>query len=301
MAETYGKRLKMLRLAKGWTQRHLGGLVAVEHSRIAQLEGATGAKPTLELSRALDEKLGSDDLLQDLWPHVYSETFPDWSRAYMGYEARATVIAAYTGQTVHGLLQTPAYARATLRVGRSLKSAEQLEERIEGRLSRQERLAGSNPPTLWVVLDEAVLRRPVGGAAVMHEQMAQLLAVCRQPNVTVQVLPFSQGEHSAMGGSLNILTMLDGTVVAYTEGADSGQLIEDPHEVKSYGISYDQLRADALPPCMSLDMIRSVMEDSSARVPAQPRRRRLAQVQSQQPGGWGLRRNRGRAVPRPRP
>ncbi|WP_224058530.1 helix-turn-helix domain-containing protein [Streptomyces kanamyceticus] len=301
MAELYGKRLKMLRLAKGWTQRHLGSLVAVEHSRIAQLEGAKGAKPTLELSRALDRALGADGLLEDLQPHVYRETFPDWSRAWLDYQARAEEIRAYVGHAVHGLLQTPEYARATLRVGRMLKTPEQLEERISARLNRQIRLSAPGAPALWVVMDEAVLRRAVGGREVMRGQLAHLVAVSAWPNVTVQVLPFGHGEHSAMGGSLSLCTLADGTELAYTEGAEWGRLVEDPEEVKSYEISYDQLRAEALPSSMSLDMIRSAMEGNSARVPAQPVRRRLAQVQSQQPGGWGLRGDRGRPHRRPRP
>ncbi|WP_253916877.1 helix-turn-helix transcriptional regulator [Streptomyces sp. MNP-20] len=300
MAELYGKRLKLLRVTRGLTQRQLGALVAVEHSRIAQLERATGARPTLELSRALDAALGTDGLLADLQPHVYRETFPDWSRAWLEKQARATEIRTYVGHTAPGLLQTPEYARATLRVGRTLRTAAQLEERVAARLARQERLLAPNPPALWVVLDESVLRRPVGGPEVMRGQLAHLLTVGTRPNIHIQVLPFSHGEHSAMGGSLSLCTLPDGAELAYTEGADMGQLVEDPTDVKSYGISYDHLRAEALPSSMSLDLIQSCMEGNSARVPAQPQRRRVAQVQLQQPGGWGLRRG-GPRRPRRRP
>ncbi|MFE6399028.1 helix-turn-helix domain-containing protein [Streptomyces alboflavus] len=304
MAELYGKRLKLLRTARGLTQKQLGALVAVEHSRIAQLERATGARPTLELSRALDMALGTDGLLADLQPHVYRETFlrphiywktfPDWSRAWLEKQAQAIEIRTYAGHTAPGLLQTPEYARATLRVGRTWKTTAQLEERIEARLARQERLSAPNPPALWVVLDEAVLRRPVGGPEVMRGQLAHLLSICARPNITVQVLPFSHGEHSAMGGSLSFCTLPDGTELAYTEGADTGQLVEDLTDVKSYGISYDHLRAEALPSSMSLELIRSCMEGDSARVPAPPQHRRMAQVHLKQPGGWGLRGSRRR-------
>ncbi|MEU9603152.1 DUF5753 domain-containing protein [Streptomyces sp. NPDC048057] len=301
MAELYGGRLRRLRQGRGWTQRELGAMIPVEHSRIAQIERATGAKPTLQLSRAFDRIFDTDRLFEELWPYVHAEAYPNWSRAYLRAQARALEVRAYTAHSVHGLLQTQEYARAMLSVGRTLKTPEQLEERVAARLARQERVFAQHGPHLWVVLDEAVLHRPIGGQDVMRTQLAALLAAAERPNITLQVLPYSEGAHEAMGGSLDVLDMPDGTVLAYREGSDFGWLVEEPEEVKYYSLLYDRLRAQALPPFMSLDMIRSYMEDSSARVPAQPQRRRLAQVQLQQPGGWELRRNRGRTPRRPGP
>jgi hypothetical protein len=205
---------------------------------------------------------------------------------------------------VPGLLQTEEYARAVLSVGLTLSSDAQLEERLTARMGRQERIGSADRPDLWVVLDEAVLRRPVGGHAVMRQQMERLLAAAAEPHITVQVLPFDQGEHDAMGGSLTILMLPDGSEVAYTEGAHYGQLIEEPSEVGRFTLTYDRLRAAALPPLMSLDMIRSVMEGNhrGANVPSRSERRRLAQEQLQQSGRGRLRRG-GRRISgrRPRP
>jgi hypothetical protein len=116
------------------------------------------------------------------------------------------------------------------------------------------------------------------------------LKAAAERRITVQVLPFEQGEHDAMGGSLTILALPDGSDVAYTEGAHYGQLIEEPAEVKRFSLTYDRLRAAALPPLMSLDMIRSVMEGNhrGAKVPSRSERRRLAQEQLQQSGGRQL-------------
>jgi transcriptional regulator with XRE-family HTH domain len=304
MAALFGSRVRKLRTAAGLTQDELGRLTHVVGSRIAQIERATGARPTLELARALDAALGADGLLIDLWPYVYREAFPNWSRAFMAYAERAVSIREYAAHVVPGLLQTEDYARALLKVGVSLESEEQLEERIAARLGRQARITSAARPELWVVLDEAVLRRPVGGPPVMREQLARLLDAAAEPNVTVQVLPFDQGEHDVMGGSLTVLTMPDGSECAYTEGAHYGQLIEEPDDVKRFSVTYDRLRAVALPPLMSLDMIRAVMEGSyrAANVPSRPERRRLAQEQLQQPGGRKLRGSR-RRLPgrRPRP
>jgi hypothetical protein len=271
-------------------------------SRITQVERSSGAKPTLELARALDEVLGADGLLVEMWPYVYRETFPDWSRAFMAHSERAASIRQYAAHLVPGLLQTPDYARAVLSVGFSLKGEEQLEERVSARLGRQGRLTAPDRPELWAVLDEAVLRRPVGGRAVMRAQLARLLETASERHITVQVLPFDQGEHDVMGGSLTILELPDGREVAYTEGAHYGQLIEEPAEVERFSLFYDRLRAAALPPLMSLDMIRSAMEGihRGANVPSRTERRRLAQEQLQQSGGRRLRGGDGRN-PRHRP
>ncbi|WP_256726164.1 helix-turn-helix transcriptional regulator [Streptomyces sp. MNU77] len=302
MAALFGSRLRKLRVAAGLTQTEVGVLAHVVGSRIAQLERATGAKPTLELTRALDKELVADELLIDLWPYVYREAYPDWSRAFIAYSARAAVIREYASHVVPGLLQTPEYARALLSVGHTLRDAEHLEERLAARLDRQVRLTGPDRPELWIILDEAVLRRPVGGAAVMQGQLEKLLRMAEEPNVTIQVLPFDQGAHGSLGGSLTVLVMPDGTEIAYTEGAHYGQLTEEPDEVERFVLTYDQLRAMALPPLMSLAMIRSVLEadNRAASAPSRSDRRRLAQQQLQQPGGRQLRTGGGR-IPRRRP
>ncbi|WP_239148331.1 helix-turn-helix domain-containing protein [Streptomyces anulatus] len=302
MAALFGSRLRKLRVAAGLTQTEVGVLAHVVGSRIAQLERATGAKPTLELTRVLDKELVADELLIDLWPYVYREAYPDWSRAFIAYSARAAVIREYASHVVPGLLQTPEYARALLSVGHTLRDAEHLEERLAARLDRQVRLTGPDRPELWIILDEAVLRRPVGGAAVMQGQLEKLLRMAEEPNVTIQVLPFDQGAHGSLGGSLTVLVMPDGTEIAYTEGAHYGQLTEEPDEVERFVLTYDQLRAMALPPLMSLALIRSVLEadNRAASAPSRSDRRRLAQQQLQQPGGRQLRTGGGR-IPRRRP
>ncbi|MEV6091097.1 MULTISPECIES: Scr1 family TA system antitoxin-like transcriptional regulator [unclassified Streptomyces] len=302
MAALFGARVRRLRTAAGLTQAELGALTHVVSTRITQIERASGAKPTLELARALDAALGADDLLVELWPYVYREAFPDWSRKFMEYSERAVAVRQYAAHVVPGLLQTEDYARAVLKVGRTLSSEAQLEERVALRMGRQERLGAPDRPELWVVLDEAVLRRPVGGLPVMRDQLTRLLASATESHITVQVLPFDQGEHEVMGGSLTVLTMPDGREVAYTEGAHYGQLVEEPDEVASLALTYDRLRAAALPPLMSLDMIRFVREDNhrGANVPSRSERRRVAQEQLQQ-SGRGRLRGGGRRPPRPRP
>ncbi|MFC9829320.1 Scr1 family TA system antitoxin-like transcriptional regulator [Streptomyces albogriseolus] len=302
MAALFGARVRRLRTAAGLTQAELGALVHVVSTRITQIERASGAKPTLELARALDAVLGADDLLVELWPYVYREAFPDWSRKFMEYSERAVVVRQYAAHVVPGLLQTEDYARAVLGLDALLTGEEQLEERVSARMGRQDRLMSADRPELCVILDEAVLRRPIGGAVVMRKQLRRLLDAAEERHISVQVLPFDQGGHEAMGGSLTVLTLPDGSDVAYTEGADYGQLIEEPANIARYKLIYDRLRAAALPPIMSLDMVRSAMEGNyrGANVPSRSDRRRLAQEQLQQ-SSRGRLRGGGRRPPRPRP
>ncbi len=227
----------------------------------------------------------------ELWPYVYREAFPDWSRTFMEYSERAVAIRQYAAHVVPGLLQTEDYARAVLGLDALLTGEEQLEERVSARMGRQDRLMSADRPELCVILDEAVLRRPIGGAAVMRKQLRRLLDAAEERHISVQVLPFDQGGHEAMGGSLTVLTLPDGSDVAYTEGADYGQLIEEPANIGRYKLIYDRLRAAALPPIMSLDMVRSAMEGNyrGANVPSRSDRRRLAQEQLQQSSRGRLR------------
>ncbi|MGW4240203.1 helix-turn-helix domain-containing protein [Streptomyces sp. NPDC004749] len=296
MAALFGARVRRLRTAAGLTQAELGDRTHVVSTRITQIERASGAKPTLELARALDVALGADDLLVELWPYVYREAFPDWSRKFMAYSERAVLIRQYAAHVVPGLLQTEPYARAVLSLDVLLDGEEQLAERVAARMGRQGRLSSADRPELCVILDEAVLRRPIGNHGVMRQQLALLLGVAAERHITVQVLPFDLGGHEAMGGSLTILTLPDGSEVAYTEGSDYGQLIEEPAHVNRYKVIYDRLRAVALPPLMSLDMIRSTMEGNyrGANLPSRTERRRLAQEQLQQSGGRQLRGSRRR-------
>lgn len=298
MGALYGSRLRRYRLEAGWTQGDLGFRAHVVQSRINQLERATGAKPTLELSKKLDKLLNTDGLLEELTPHVRREAFPDWAQEHLKQEGRATAIQVYMARTFHGLLQTREYAHALLSLSPTLTSEEHLQKRLTGRMGRQPKLKDPKLREFWMVLDEAVLMRPVGSPAIMRGQMARVLEAAQAPHITVQVLPFSAGGHWPMECSLKMLTLPDGDASAYKEADEFGHLTEENDEVLAYGRGYDRLRAMALPPEQSLDLIQSVMEGTyrAARVPSRFQRRRLAEKQLQRHGGWLVRRG-GRRLP----
>lgn len=293
LAALYGAKLRKLRLRAGLTQRQLGAEVPIAHSRVAQFELGNEVPPE-DVDAKLDTILGADGDLTDLWGHIHRTPFPDWASKYMSLEQQALKIEKYMAHIVPGLLQTEAYARALLTVARP-SVGPGLGRMLEARMRRKAALTRAEPPVLWAILDEAVLRRPIGDRQMFREQLRHLLRVVDEwEHVTVQVLPFEQGEDPLLGGSLSILTSPRRTCVAYLESSHSGELVESRDTVAEYVLALDHLRAMALSPARSAGLIRSAMEDLSreARVPTRAQRRNLAQVQLQQHAGRRLRRDR---------
>jgi uncharacterized protein DUF5753 len=234
-----------------------------------QLHGVEMAErlPFPPLPGKLDVTFGTQGLFEGLWQAIQREQFPDRYRRFMELAGQATDIYEYAGHVVPGLLQTEAYARALCRAWTPEASESEIDERVVSRMSRQDRLTGDSSPVLWALLDEVVLRRPVGGSAVMHEQLAKLLPLVDTLNTTIQVLPFSHGEHALLGASLTLLTLPNRSTVAYLEGIDDGNLIETPQAVRRRQRAYDRLRAYALAPRESEALIRAAMEDYTPCVP----------------------------------
>ncbi|MFI8389836.1 Scr1 family TA system antitoxin-like transcriptional regulator [Streptomyces sp. NPDC085540] len=269
LAALYGAKLRKLRIRAGLTQRQLGDKVPIAHSRIAQFELGNEVPPE-DVNGKLDVLLDADGDLVDLWGHIKRTPYPDWARAFVALEAKAVKMLKYMAHAVPGLLQTESYARALLRISRPRDTDGQIEALVSARLDRQSILGAPAPPLLWCILDEAVIRRPVGGPAVMREQLARVLLLAETPHVVVQVLPFKAGGHPVMGGSLTLLSFERGQDVAYTEGSHSGELVETAEEVAEYALAYDLLQAQSLPPDESLTVIRSVMKEYSKCEPTEP-------------------------------
>jgi transcriptional regulator with XRE-family HTH domain len=174
--------------------------------------------------------------------------------AVAGLEAEASNISQYSTQLVPGLLQTEAYARAVLGAIRLDAKPGDVERRLELRIHRQELLTSENAPEYWVVLDEAVVRREVGGRPVMAEQLGHLIDAARRPNVTLQVLPFSSGEHAGMDGEFTILHYRESADpdVVYIENTGSDLYLESTEVTRRYNKIFDHLRAAAQNPSESI-------------------------------------------------
>ncbi|MBW8087577.1 XRE family transcriptional regulator [Streptomyces hygroscopicus subsp. hygroscopicus] len=227
-----------------------------------QLHGVETAErlPLPPLSAKLDAAFGTGGLFEGLWSIIQRERYPDRYRRFMELADQATDIHEYAGHLVPGLLQTPAYARALLRVGDPEASGEEIERKVGVRVGRQGRLGEADGPYLWTLLEEGVLRRPVGGPAIMREQLRALLSFAESPRIEVQVIPYAHGEHALLDSTLTLLTLPNATTIAYLESNYSGQLIEDPNEAMKRRRAYDLLRANALSPRESAAMIEAAME-----------------------------------------
>lgn len=215
-------------------------------------------RPVME---ALDRVYGTGGLLVRLWGLARLEAFKDKYREFMRLEAKATIIHKYA-VFVPGLLQAEDFARFVLSLSPTVRGSDELEDDVAARLGRQELLRRTPPPSVRIILDEAVLRRPAPDPKVWHDQLARIEGAAQGPTMTIQVLPLSAGVQGLTGGPLSLLWMADGSAVAYLEGNRSGELIEESAEIERYRLSYDRLRDAALPPCDSSVFIRQLVEDS---------------------------------------
>lgn len=182
---------------------------------------------------------------------------PSWFQPVAEMEAKATWISTYQCQLIHGLLQTQSYARAVL----SVEQGEHLDEAVAARLERQHILGRDQPPVVWTVLDESVLRREIGGPQVMRDQLAHLLGLFDKPWMELQVLPFSVGQHNGMMGSFTLLRFCDHADLYYSENYDSGHMTANPQVIRERSLGYARLQADALSPRDSAALIARLMEE----------------------------------------
>lgn len=228
-------------------------------STLARVETAE-LMPPPDLPAQLDAAFGTDKHFHGLYELAKREAHPDQYRRFMDFEAHSEVIENFESQVIPGLLQTREYADAQLSLQEELPR-EKMEELVNARLSRQDRLRSDQSPLYWAILDEAALRRPFGGPACMHKQLARLLERVDTPDSKVQVMPFSAGPYYLMGGALTLLTLTNGSTVAYEEGIEVGHLYEDRESAKQWRRHFEVLRAKALSPAASAELIRQAMED----------------------------------------
>ncbi|WBB59943.1 helix-turn-helix transcriptional regulator [Streptomyces sp. WMMC500] len=257
--DLYGSEIRRYRNNAGMSLEALSGVVMYSRAHLSRIETAEVIPPP-DLSDRLDACFGTDGHFGRLYGIARHEVHPDKYKRRMQLEERARIIEEYSGYIVPGLVQTEEYARAVFRASNPEMSADEVEDRVAARLGRQQILKAATPPYLSVILDEAVIRRPIGGPAVMRTQLAGLLPLADTAHTIVQVLPFAHGEHGLMGGSLTLLTIDDAPVVAYEEGITTGHLIETSESARKRRRAYDLLRAYALSPRDTAAVIRSAME-----------------------------------------
>ncbi|QMU67573.1 helix-turn-helix transcriptional regulator [Streptacidiphilus sp. P02-A3a] len=268
-----GAKLRELREERKLTAEDVAQQLLVSQSKISRLENgrrAISQRDVRDLCRVYsvtDEKL-IDALMtmaresrQRGWWHAFGDV--PYS-VYIGLEANAVSARNYESLFVPGMLQTREYAAAVIAGIQPEALPEQNEKRIEIRMRRQEVMQDPDKPLrMWAVLDEAVLHREVGGPQVMREQLEHLIALSHQSHITVQVLPYGIGAHPGMSGTFSILEFEDeaDATIVYLEGVTSDLYLEKEADVKTYSTLYEHLRAMALGPDQTRDLIDRVAKD----------------------------------------
>jgi transcriptional regulator with XRE-family HTH domain len=256
----FGAMLGYYRTRAGMTPEQLGARVFVSGSQIRKVEAGTRT-PTEDLAKACEgvDELGCNGALTELYEilgeKLKRRAYPGWFAAWPDKEAQARRLRSFELVVVPGLLQTEDYARAVLstRVG---ATEDEIDEAVAARLARQKILGREHPPELWVILDEGVLRRPIGGRDAMQGQLDHLAGMARRPHIVVQVVPFDAGAHQGLdGGAFAIADFDDAATIAYQDTAVSGQIIEDASEADALAHTWDTLRLEALPRAASLSLI----------------------------------------------
>lgn len=270
-----GTELRKLRESNGYKLEEVAAQLGVAPSTLSRIE--TGKAPTKSayLNQMLEmygvAEQGQRQVLVDMareghrkgWWAAYDDVLPSGFDIYVGLEAETAAVRSYEISVMPGLLQTPDYARAVLREMFPRHGVEQIERLVDLRMERQRRLEDDPPLELWAILDEAVVRRPVGGRQVMRGQLERLLDMALRPGITVQVLPFDCGAHAGHGGPFSILEFPNRTdsEVAYVESVAGNLYLEKDREVRLRVDAFDRLRAAALAPAASVDVIARVAQE----------------------------------------
>jgi Domain of unknown function (DUF5753)/Helix-turn-helix domain len=271
-----GTQLRSLREAAGIPTDKAGYEIRASRSKISRMEtGRVGFKirdveDLLTLYGVTDEEQRSKVLalarqsnVPDWWTK-YSDILPDWFETYISLESAAATIRCFEIQFAPGLFQTEEYARAVTRLGHRAAPAAEIERRVGLRRKRQDLLTRPAPPRVWAIMDEAVLRRPVGGPMVMRAQLRHLIEASRRSPVTIQVVPFARGGHVGAGGSFSVLRFEEQYLpdIVYVEQLTSALYLEQRSDVEHYLEVVDQLSGGALTPAATGDFIEQVINET---------------------------------------
>jgi hypothetical protein len=273
-----GARLRTLRQAAGVSREQAGWTIRGSESKISRMElGRVSFKERdvvdlIKLYGVEDEseRVRLLALAREAntpgWWHAYGDVLPSWFQNYLDLEQSAELIRTYEIQFVPGVLQTDAYARAVIRLGHGTATKQEIDQRASLRMARKQLLTNADAPRLWAVLDEAVLRRPIGGSRVQREQIESLLRASDEPNVRLQVMPFSSGGHAAAGGAFSILRFPHQELpdVVYIEHLTSGLYLEKREDVDQYAEAMSLLFLEAEPPARTPDILRQALRDLEA-------------------------------------
>ena len=270
-----GSQLRKLREARGISRDDAGYRIRASGSKISRLElGRVSFKERdvvdlLDLYGVTDSSEHAQliglarEANSPAWWQKYSDVVPDWFQIYVGLEEAAELIRVYEVQFVPGLLQTEEYARAVIMQGQPAAAADEVDRRVALRTRRQQLLSRPSPPRLWAVVDEGALRRPIGGKAVMQGQIERLMAAPREPNIPLQVLPFTFGGHAAEGGAFTVMRFPepDMSDIVYIEQLTGALYLDKREDVERYSEVMERLSVKGTSPDRTQDILAAILKE----------------------------------------
>ncbi len=259
----FGAEVRRWRTSAGLSQEQLGQRIGYSAALVGKVE--TGDRtPSLDFAEGCDRALPTADglfgRLYELARH-WDGGYPSWFAEWVEAERRAITLRTWQPLLVPGLLQTPDYARALFLAWHVADSDDQVDQLVDARIERQAIFRRADPPSLWAVLDEGVLRRRIGSAPTMRGQLLHLLDVSGRSTITVQVVPGEAGAHVGLLGAFSVAAFANAPGIVYLDTPDQGQIMERPSVVAKIGQIFDQVRAEALSRGASRDLIRKVAEE----------------------------------------
>ncbi|MFL5998269.1 MAG: helix-turn-helix domain-containing protein [Streptomyces sp.] len=258
---TVGRQLKLRREAVGMRAAEFGEAVGYGEDLVYKVEGGKRIPRQEYLDRA-DEVLGAGGLIAATWEDVKKVRYPKKVRELAKLEGQAVEIGVYECNIIAGLLQTPEHARVVISAAQPPYSPDDVERMVTARLARQSVFERDPAPSIHFVLEEAALRRPIGGTMVWRRQLERLLEVGRLHNVMLQVMPLNSEVHSGLDGRIEVLKFPDGTAVGRSDGAFSGRPTTDPKQLRILELRYGTIRAQALSPGESLSLIEQLLGET---------------------------------------
>jgi transcriptional regulator with XRE-family HTH domain len=270
-----GSQLRKLREAKGISRDDAGYRIRASGSKISRLELGRVSFKERDVTDLLDLYGVTDPVEREAlvslareanspaWWQKYSDVVPDWFQIYVGLEEAAELIRVYEVQFVPGLLQTEEYARAVVHQGQPGAPPEEVDRRVALRMRRQQLLTRLNAPRLWAVVDEAALRRPLGGKEVMRGQIEHLMSTAKEPNITLQVLPFGFGGHAAEGGAFTVMRFPEADMadIVYIEQLTGALYLDKREDVERYSEVMERLSVKGTSPERTQDILASMLEE----------------------------------------
>lgn len=258
---TVGRQLKLRREAAGLRAAEFGRIVGYGEDMVYKIEGGKRI-PRQEFLDKADEVLNAGGLIAAAWEDVKKVRYPKKVRALGKLEAAAVEIAVYQSNSINGLLQTPEHARAVIGAAQPPYSPDDVERMVAARIARRTVFERDPAPALSFVLEEGVMRRPIGGTMVWRQQLERLLEVGRLHNVVLQVMPTNCETHSGTDGTIELLKFADGTAVGRADGEFNGRPTTDPKQLRILELQYGTIRAQALSPRESLAFIEHLLGET---------------------------------------